>query len=435
MILGFMAMVAFNLIDTFFVGKLGTEALAAISFTFPVIFVINGISMGLGVGASAVISRAIGKGDTEQVKRLTTDSLVLAVIIVTIFMSIGMMTIDPIFKLLGATETTLPLIRQYMLVWLPGIVFVVIPMVGNNAIRATGDTKTPGMIMVTAVVGNIILDPLLIFGFGPVPRMELAGAALATVLSRAITLMVSLYVLYYRERMISRNRPALRQMLNSWKKILYIGLPTAGTNIIMPIGMGVITSLVAGYGTHAVAGLGVAVRIEMFALIVVIALGSVLAPFIGQNRGAQKFGRVRRGIRYSQQFGIFWGATMTILLTVFSEQLASLFNQNADVISAINLYFWIVPISYGMHGIIILSNSALNVLNKPLNAAMLTVTRMFILYIPLSYLGSYLFGLGGIFMAVSMSNILIGIIAYFWLKKVLHDDEAATARYRLDDVK
>ena len=158
MFLAILAMVVFNLVDTAFVGRLGTEELAAISFTFPVVLVINSLAGGLGVGASAVISQAIGKGDRYRVQRLTTDSLGLSVMVVVVFVSIGLVTIDPLFRLLGATPEVLPLIRQYMTLWYIGVIFVVIPMVGNATIRATGDTKTPAVIMMVAAGINIVLD-------------------------------------------------------------------------------------------------------------------------------------------------------------------------------------------------------------------------------------------------------------------------------------
>ena len=207
MFLAILAMVVFNLVDTAFVGRLGTEELAAISFTFPVVLVINSLAGGLGVGASAVISQAIGKGDRYRVQRLTTDSLGLSVMVGVVFVSIGLVTIDPLFRLLGATPEVLPLIRQYMTLWYIGVIFVVIPMVGNAAIRATGDTRTPATIMMVAAGINIILDPILIFGLGFFPGLGIAGAALATVIARAITLGASLWVLVRRERMVIWSRP------------------------------------------------------------------------------------------------------------------------------------------------------------------------------------------------------------------------------------
>ncbi|MBD3308593.1 MATE family efflux transporter, partial [candidate division KSB3 bacterium] len=202
MIFGVLGMVLFHLVDTYFVGQLGTIELAAMSFTFPIVMIIASISMGLGIGTSAVISRAIGEGDQHRVQRLTTDSLMLSVLVVAGFVVTGLLTITPVFGFLGATPEILPLIRQYMLIWYPGMIAVVIPMVGNHAIRATGDTKTPSMIMLVAVFANMVLDPLLIFGIGPFPRLELAGAALATVCARTTTLCVAVWVLYRRERML-----------------------------------------------------------------------------------------------------------------------------------------------------------------------------------------------------------------------------------------
>lgn len=423
MIFGMLGMVAFNLADTYFVGQLGTLELAAMSFTFPVAMVIASLALGIGMGASAAVSRAIGEGDHQNVRRLTTDSLILSLLLVAGFIVLGLLTITPLFRFLGATPEILPLIRKYMLIWYPGMIAVVVPMVGNNAIRATGDTKTPSMIMLVAVFVNIILDPLLIFGIGPFPRLELAGAALATVFGRTITLCVALWVLAYRDKMISFKRPALKVMLQSWKQVLYIGLPTAGTNMLRPVSAGIITKLIATYGHEAVAGFGVATRIEMFALITVFALSTVLGPFVGQNCGAKKYDRVLTGITYSQRFSMGWGLVMFILLALFGRPIASLFNSDSVVISTAAIYFWIVPIGYGAQGGLRLSTTALSVLNRPLQSALMTFMQAFFLYIPFAYLGSLVFGVKGIFSAAAGSYIIAAVVAYFLLKRYLVADQ------------
>lgn len=412
MILGIVSMVVFNLVDTFFVGRLGTTELAALSFTFPVVLVINSLALGLGIGASAVISRAIGEGSHDRVQRLTTDSLVLSVLVVAFFVILGLFTIDPLFRSLGAPSEIIPLIKQYMRIWYLGVLFVVVPMVGNNAIRASGDTLTPGLIMMMAAGLNMILDPLLIFGIGPFPRLEITGAALATVIGRAISLCVSLIVLHYRKKMITSVLVPLKFMLYSWKQILYIGLPTAGTRIIIPLGIGVITRLVASYGPEAVAGFGVSARIEFFAMTVVMALASVIGPFVGQNWGAGVYARVGLGIRYSKQFSLGWGLFIFILLAVLARPIASMFNKNPAVISAIVKYLRIVPLGYGFYGILVLTASVLNVLKKPFHAALLSFVQMFLLCIPMAYAGSRFFGLPGIFTAIAVSYFMSGIAAH-----------------------
>ena len=419
MIFGMVGMVAFNLVDTFFVGQLGTQELAALSFTFPIIMVIGSLAMGIGVGSSAVISKAIGRGDHHMVQRLTTDSLILSLLLVAFFVIIGMLTIEPLFRLLGATPEIVPLIREYMVIWYPGVLFVIIPMVGNNAIRATGDTKTPSVIMLVAVVVNIVLDPILIFGLGPFPMLGLTGAAIATVLARAITLIVALWVLYYRDRMMTFDIPPVKTIIDSWKSILYIGLPVAATRLLSPIAMGIIIALIATYGHEAVAAFGVGIRIEFLAMTVIFALSTVIGPFVGQNLGAARYDRVKLGVKYSNGFSLIWGVVMFALLAVTARPVASIFNDDPVVISIIMLYLWIVPIGYALFGVFQISTITLNVLNKPVPAAILMVIQMFVLYIPLAYVGSYLFGLTGIFGAIVLAYSLTGIASHFVLKRVL----------------
>ena len=425
MIFGMVGIIAFNLVDTFFVGRLGTRELAALSFTFPVVMVIGSLALGLGTGASAVISRAIGEQDTKKVRRLTTDALVLSVLLVGAFVFVGFLTIDPLFRLLGASPELLPLIRQYMVIWYPGMVFLVVPMVGNNAIRATGDTKTPAIIMLMAAVLNTLIDPLLIFGLGPFPRLELAGAAIATVIARAVTLAVALWVLHFRDRMTTLELPSLKAMSSSWKSILYIGLPTAGTRIIGPISIGVVTRLLASYGPEAVAGFGVAIRIEFFALTVIIALASVVGPFVGQNWGAGRLDRVTTGLKYSNRFSMVWGAAMLLVLGAAAGWIAPLFNDNPEVISTTVLYLMIVPISYGAHGVLHISNTALNVLQRPFHAAALIAGQMFLLYIPMAHLGSRAFGLWGIFAGIVIALCIGGISARMVLGRILSIEETS----------
>ncbi|NJN67044.1 MAG: MATE family efflux transporter [Chloroflexaceae bacterium] len=428
MIFGVLGMVIFNIIDTFFVGQLGTHELAALSFTFPVVLVVSSLAMGLGVGTSAMVSRAIGEGYHARVQRLTTDSLVLSVLLSSVLVIIGLLTMDPVFRLLGATPEILPLVKQYMVIWFPGAVFMIVPMVGNNAIRATGDTKTPSYVMLVAVIINMVLDPLFIFGIGPFPRLEIAGAALTTLFARAITFVVALWVLYRRERMITITPPNLNEVLHSWKSILYIGLPTAGATMIIPLTIGVVTRLVSAYGPVAVAAFGAASRIDMFSLVIVMALSSALGPFVGQNWGAGGKERVRKAVAYGQYFSLGWGLLVFLILALAGKPIAALFNDNPNVVATMVLYFWIVPLGYGFQGVVYLSNGVLNVLHRPLYAAGLTIVQTLLLQIPLAYVGGYLFGLNGIFGAAVVANTMVGTIALVWLRRIVTDMDTPTQK-------
>jgi len=162
MIYGMILLMTFNLVDTFFVSLLGTQPLAAISFTFPITFTVISLTIGLGIGTSAVIGKALGKGDKDNAKNLATSSMYLAAVVVAILSGVGYFFIDEMFLLLGASESLLPLIHDYMDMWFLGSVCLIGPMIGNAILRAAGDTKTPSIIMGGAGLINAILDPILI---------------------------------------------------------------------------------------------------------------------------------------------------------------------------------------------------------------------------------------------------------------------------------
>jgi putative MATE family efflux protein len=380
MIWGIFAVIGFSLADTYFVAQLGANELAAVSFTFPVVMVIGSIAMGLGTGTSSLISRAMGKGNRYRVQRLTTDSLVLSLIIVSIFSLLGLISINPLFTVLGAKAEVLPLIRDYMSIWYLGVVCLVVPMIGNNAIRALGNTIVPSLIMTVAAAVNVSLDPLLIFGWGPFPALGIKGAALATVIARAMTLAASLAFLHYRERLLMFTLPSWKTILTNARSLLSLGIPAAATNLISPISVGLITNLMARHGSEAVAGFGLASRIEAMALIVPLAISASIAPFVGQNWGAQNYARVYRAIGLSLLFCLGWGVATAVILGMGATAIASWFDNSPQVLTSAADYLTIVPISYGALGAVFVFSSAFNALGKPLLSVIIALTRLLLLF-------------------------------------------------------
>jgi len=421
MTFGILGMIVFNLMDTFYVGRLGTVELAALSFTFPVVLVISSVAHGLGVGMTAAVSRAAGEQDREKQIRLISHGMVLSFLVVCFFVLLGQLTIDPVFRLLGADEMTLPVIREYMSVWYWGVIFVVIPMTGNSAIRGMGDTKTPSMVMLIAAVMNTILDPLLIFGIGPFPVMGVSGAAVATVCSRALTFLVASYILIYRDKVISLRQSTISHIKESWTEILHVGVPNALTKMIIPLASGIITGMIAVHGREAVAGFGVATRLDMFALILINSMISILPVFIGQNLGAGKKDRVLRGIRVSSRFALIYGGGMYFLLALLARPVGFLFNDDPRVVDVVVRYLRIVPLAYGLQGIMLISVTSLNVLKKPLLAAGFTLIQMFGIYIPLAAAGSRIVGVSGIFGSLALSYILMGPLSHNVTRRYIKD--------------
>jgi putative MATE family efflux protein len=427
MVWGILAMMAFNVTDTWFVAQLGVRELAAMSFTFPVIMVLISLGIGLMAGTSSVLARTIGEGDRRQVRRLTTDALTLSLLLSLVLTAIGLLTINPLFSLLGAREELLPLIGNYMTIWYAGFAVFLTPMVGMGAIRATGDTRLQSSLLIGAAILNLILDPLLIFGWLGLPRLELQGAAIATVAARAIILVAGFYALQFKMHLISYRVPRLDMLWASWRRVLHVGLPAAGTNVIIPVATGVIISIIAGFGSDAVAGFGVAIRIEGVSLVVFYAMSAVIGPFVGQNLGAGKPERIVEAMRLSTLFCLGLGAVLALALGLGAESLMRAFNDDPRVVAVGATYLRIVPLSYGTAGIVMVVNAAFNGLGRPLPAVAISVTRTLLLYIPLAYAAAALFGLFGVFAATATSNVLVGIGAYWWNRQVCLHRLAARA--------
>lgn len=412
MIYGMVLLMTFNLVDTFFVGLLGTQPLAAISFTFPVTFTVLSLMIGLGIGTSAVIAKFLGKKDTKSAKNAATAALYLAAIIVACLSTVGYFITDPLFTLLGAQPSLLPLIHQYMDIWYIGSICLIGPMVGNAILRASGDTKTPSIIMGSAGLINAVLDPIFIFGFGPIPAMGIQGAAMATLISWFFGLGFVLYILTKKHDLIHTTMLPMKDLITACRHILKIGLPAAGANMLTPIAAAIMTAIVATYGESAVAAFGVGSRLESIACLIVLALSMTLPPFISQNFGAGQLKRVEDAYKASIRFILAWQIVIYILLALSAHWIASIFTKEAEVADLIKLFIWILPLGYGLQGIVILTNSSFNALHKPMIALVLSVVRLFVCYLPLAYLGSLLFGLAGLFAGALLGNILMAMISH-----------------------
>jgi putative MATE family efflux protein len=420
MIVGMLGIVVFNLVDTFYITRLGVKQTAALTFTFPVVLIVNNIALGLGLGTASVISRAIGEGDEHKVQRLGTDSLILSILIVFVSMIIGLNTIKPVFKLLGASSDVMVYIERYMKIWYFGTIFVVVPMVGNNIIRALGDTKTPAIIMLFSATINIIVDPLLIFGLGPFPELGVAGAAIATVIARSMSFSFALYILIKRDKIIVLKDKRIKEVINSWKQVLYVGVPAIITRMILPFATGIITNIIATFGIFAVAGYGIATRIEFFLLIFLRAMAAIMIPFVGQNYGALKINRVKISIVFCEKISMMMSLIIYIILIISAKFIANIFTTNLEVVNIIISYLLIVPFVYGFEGIFLVSIATLNAMNRPVKASLVTLFQIFIIYIPMAKLFKNVLGINGIFIALAFAYFIGGIVAHIIVKRELN---------------
>lgn len=419
MIIGMLMMFSFNLIDTLFISMLGTEPLSAISFTFPVTFMILSLAIGLGIGTSAVVAKYLGCCEHEKAKQASTVTNYTSILLALILSLLGYIFMDDIFLMMGAREALLPQIRDYMEVWLPASALLVGMTTANSVLRACGDTKTPSIVMAASGVINAVLDPILIFGFGPIPALGIQGAAIATLISWIVAFFYLFYYLTKKLQLVYTGIPSLSIFISSSREMLRIGIPASGANMMTPLAAGIMTAIAASYGESTVAAFGVGSRIESIACLLVLALSSTLPPFISQNLGAGRMDRIMESYRLTMKFILVWQMIVYVVMGLLAWVIAAVFTEDEAVARAIRLFIWILPLGYGLQGVVILTNSAFNALHKPMMALYLSIARFFVFYVPLAWLGSMLFGLAGFYGGALLGNVVMAALSWRTFKSAM----------------
>ena len=417
------AIIGLGVVDSYFISFLGTTELAAIGFIAPVTMIVTSFALGLGMAISSLNSKLVGAGHMDLAARLITDGFYLTALLALISIGILVFQIVNIFTAIGADQTTLPAIIEYMDIWIFAIPMLMFSQVCSSTFRSLGITDTAAMIAISMTVSNMILDPILIFGLGPFPRLEMAGAALATVISVCISTAIGFYYLGVRERLLLWAIPKWAILRENFSALLEIAIPAVLANAIVPITAALVTTLVARFGNDAVAGFGVGSRIEGMSIIIIYALSSTLPMFIGQNLGAERKDRVYEAITVSFRFTLVLQIAIYLLLLLFAHPIAALFSEEPTVHRTITTFLYIVPISYGFAGVVILINVSMNVLGEPRLALYINLIRMILFYLPLAYFGGLWFGLTGLFIGLAMGNVFAYFFANFLLKKILAEQD------------
>lgn len=409
MMMGVLSFIFSGLADFFWVAKLGEEPLAAIGLIFPVTFVLMGLCMGLGIGLSATIAYAVGAKNEEQAKNLVTQGLLLCILITGFIGMLGCLLTEPLFDIMGIAPSVRGYVCDYYSTWSAALGFLGASMAGSAALRGLGDSHTSGMLMVGAAVVSFFLDPLFIFGWGPIPAFGIQGAALSAFGGGVWATAISLWFLRFRYKLLSFHICSWQEMLDCWKRILHIALPAAGSNLLSPLSAAIIISMVAFYGSDAIAGYGVGTRLEALFTVAIMALASILVPFVGQNSSAGLSKRVHQSVKLSMLFLVIWGLLLLVTIHFFSDPLSHLFIKDPKVDDVTRFYLYCIPFNYFGFGGTLLASSFFNGLKEPSYGVWLASLRVVVLILPLAYIGGEWQGLKGLLVGVSIANLISGI--------------------------
>ena len=423
---GILALLGYRLAEAWFLGRIGPQALAAVTFSFNLTMVVTSLSIGLGAGSSSVIARALGAGEAG-VPRLVADALILTAVVGIAAAVVGVAAAEPLSRLLGADATLAPMVASYLRWWFPSAILLLLSQVGLSAARAAGDATFQGTAMVGSSLLNLVTAPVMILGVGRFGGFGLDGAPMANAIAWA-PLLVATFWRLRRLEILSFNPgggpSGVAGFLHSAKRILRVGAPAAATNTVIPFSAAVVTRLLAAFGHNAVAGFGLGTRVESVAMVAFFALSAVMNPFAGQNFGAGRMDRVRAAMRVVVLFCLSGGAVLAVFLYAFGYSIASRFTGDAQVIRFAVAYLAIVPVSYGAAGIIAIVNAAFNGLGRPMSAVAISVARTLVVNVPVAWLGGRLFGGPGVFIGICIANLLVGFGSAAWIFGVTRHREA-----------
>jgi putative MATE family efflux protein len=419
--LGISSMILASMIETIYIGILGAKELAAYSFMFPVIMALTSISMGVGIGASSLIARAEGEGNREQVKKLATHTAFLTLALTLVLSCSTYFFLEFFYASMGAEGEVLQLVVAYAEIWVVfGLVSFTIPMVTSTVLRALGMAKLPGYIMTITSGVQLVVSPILIFGLFGVPAQGLLGSAYGFLIIGFIRI-IAFGILVASENILL-TREVFKGWLLSARAIMHIALPSMLSSLIGPISIGITIALLAAHGDVIVAAFGVVSRIEMLVTMILGALASSVAPFVGQNWGAKQDDRVHEGLSIAYRFCLFWGVLCFIVLGLFGDNLVGLINDDEQLVEASEWFMIIVPISFGLMGVGQVAASVFIALGKPMPPTVLSILRTVVVYIPMAIIFDSYWGYIGIFISLMVANVLFGVAAYLWGKIMLRQE-------------
>jgi putative MATE family efflux protein len=418
---GFLFNTMFNVVDTWWAGRISTQAQAALSLSFPVFFLVIALGSGVAQGATALIANALGADDMARARHYAAQAAVFSVIVGGILTLVGVWTAPPLFRLLGASDAYLRLCLAYMNTILAGSVLFLLQSVLNGGLQAQGDTRTFRNVLVVGCLLNFALDPWFLYGGFGLPPLGIAGIALSTVL---ITGVGAAYILY-RVRITPLGRElATRDFIPStWalRDIARQGLPASLNMMTVALGIFVITWFVSGFSSNGVAAYGIATRIEQIVLLPTIGLNIATLTLSGQNYGAHRLDRVREVWRTAVGYGLVLMGIGGVALWFAAAPLMRAFSADAEVVDAGRSYLRIAAFTLGSYVILYQTVFMLQGLKRPMFGLWVGLYRQVVapavLFPTLAFMAGL--GLDGIWWGIALVNWSAALYAWFKGRRVL----------------
>jgi putative MATE family efflux protein len=422
---------AYNLADTFWLGQFSTASLAAISFAFPMVFLLFSLGIGVSVAGSILVAQNTGAGDERQAEFAASQTVTFSMVVSAVLGLFGFFAVGWLLGFLGAGPEIHPLAVAYMRIIALGLPFMFGFFVFISLMRGYGDTVTPMVVMFWTVVLNVILDPLLIFGWtAPVtlagatlappvaiPRMGIEGAAVATVVSRGLAMVVGLGIMFRGVRGV-RIRPGdMVPDPGYFRKIVDLGLPASVEGSGRALSVNAILLVVSMFSTPVVAAFGIGIRVFSTIFLPAIAVGQGVETMTGQNIGASNYDRAGRIPYVAGRVMFVILAAVGLVIFVFPDAIVRVFTDDPAVIDAGGLFLRVSALTFGFTGLQRAFTGAFRGAGKTLVAAAIAISMLAVIRLPLAYVGATTVGVLGMWLAFPVSNVSGTVIAWAWFRR------------------
>ena len=407
----------YNVTDAYYVGKLSVNALAGVSISFPIYFLMISIGSGLGIAANALTAKARGEKNIESARKTATQAILFSIALSILASAIGLATSNAIFQLIGAKGEVLTNAVLFMNMTYYGLAFYFLTMVLNGLLNSIGDTRTFGYVLFFGFLLNILLDPVFMYGWYGMPKMGVAGVAFATNITQLILTLVLLFKVLKNDIIETR----IRLVISLWRKLFFQAVPISISQASVSFGFLVITKFVSDFGENALATFGIGTRIDQLVVLPAIGISISVVSIVGQNFGAKKFDRIKETYKKALESVVAFSIVGVIAVFIFADKLAAIFTDSQTVIEMTTQYLRLTAVGYLSTAVIIVSSSVLQGLAKAHLSLVLTILRFFIISIPAVLVFAYFLNLReiGIWAGILISSICVAVFSYFYLNRVL----------------
>lgn len=420
---GIMGIFAVDFINMLFIAMLGqAELAAAVGYASAILFFTTSFGIGMSIAAAALVARAVGQGNEGLARARATNALVLGLAAGAMFAAAVWTLLGPLVTLIGATGRTHDLAVHYLSIVVPSLPLLMVGMIGGAILRARGDARRAMAATLWGAGVNAVLDPILIFGLG----LDLTGAAIATVIARAVIAATALLPILRHHGGLA---PVTRaDLMADLRPVALIAGPAILTQLATPVGQAVVTRAMAAHGEAAVAGLAIVSRMTPLAFGILFALSGAVGPIIGQNAGAGRFDRVRQTWRDALVFCAGVTVVVAALLFALRGPLAVMFGAEGPTRDILFLFCGPLALVFGFNGAIFVANAAMNNLGRPLQSTLVNWGRHTLGTIPLVALGGSMLGATGVLVGQAAGGVVFGLVAVWLGTRSIRRAEVHAAR-------